>query len=617
MAKICVMKEVRCPPSALLYGILLTAILLAGLSLFRHIRLASTQDLAMVDQMLWNLRHGAGLWTTMSGNSALQYPHHYFSEHLSPILYLLAWPVAWGGAQTLLVLQALAIAGAAWPLAWLAQRWLGSRRAGIVAGMAWLLQPALYQAALYDFHIEALEAFFLFAFVAAFLANNPWHWLWAALYAACKEDAPLYLAALSAILGWQTGRWRAGCVLSAVALAYGCVASCFVIPSFSPTGKPLLLFRLLTPASCGGIAPWLLAIAADPSRWQALAWHVGTFAFLPLCAGLLTLPAAMVLGVMWLSNDLEQSHLMIHYPLTFFPLLALAALAGARNILCWRAPIPIVWKHITRMTFIFLGLVALCCAWFKAVPRINDVLGAGATAPLRESRRLLDHIPPGEPVTAALTLAPHLAQRSDLRILMAPSANTPWLVTRLDGQVYPCSDDGHHLWLQDQLLATSSRYGLVAADEHVAIFRRDAPTTDNAELAFRLKHTIYAENFHHRTGQPIADALSAHGIAWQCKPRDPDGPALFGRYLDLPAGEYEITFRLRGGNHGTTPYALLDVTEANGRTTCAEYSLKDSTDGYRDITLKARLTDARAVEFRVFKVGRGEITVDRVMWRKL
>lgn len=598
-------------------AMVITAMALAAITLTRHLRMASAFDLALFDSALWSFRHGNGFRITLDCVNALTYPHHFFGEHFAPIMYLLAWPAALtSGPQALLVLQALAIAAAAWPAALLARRMTSSAALGTLAGFVWLAQPSLWQAALYDFHVEAFEPLFLFAFAAAFLAGNRWHWLWAALYLACKEDAPIYFAVAAMILGWRSDRRADGAVLAALALMYAWAAWFYIIPAFSITGQPLHVSRLLTPQFCGGLWPWFVAIACDSARWTPFLQILGAMAFLPLLAGALVLPAGISLGVMWLSANNYQSGLAVHYPFTFTPLLFLAALAGAGQIVTWMQGRSRRAHQAVFALSTALLLAGLYFGWSKA-PSLTDASGSGNPRVMCESRALLERIPPHVPVTAALTLAPHLARRAQIVLLLSPSCKTEWLATRLDGETYPFPNNEHFDWLIGAMLATNSAYGLVAENDVVAIFRRGAPTTANAALAFRLAHTIRAVEFHHQTGTRITDDQAGGGLAWQCKPQDREGFFIFGHYLDLPAGDYEITFRLRGAGHAESPYARLDVSENRGRFIRAEYLLSGDTGGYREIKLRARLTGVGAVEFRGFKIGPGEIVVERVSWRRL
>ena len=598
-------------------AMVITAVALAAITLTRHLRLASAFDLALFDSVFWSFRQGDGFRVTLECVNVLTYPHHYFGEHFAPIMYLLAWPAALtSGPQALLVLQALAIAAAAWPAAVLARRMTGSAALGTLAGCVWLAQPSLWQAALYDFHVEAFEPLFLFAFAAAFLAGNRWNWLWAVLYVACKEDAPIYFAVIAAILGWRSNRRAEGAILAALALMYAWAAWFYIIPAFSITGQPLHVSRLLTPQTCGGLWAWFTTIACDSARWTPFLQILRAVAFLPLLAGALVLPAGMSLGVMWLSANNYQSGLAVHYPFTFTPLLFLAALAGAGQVVTWmqgRARFACQAVGALSMALLLAGLYF---GW-HAAPSLTDGSGSGSPRVMRESRALLERIPPHVPVTAALTLAPHLARRTQIVLLLSPECKTEWLATRLDGETYPLPNNAHFDWLIGTMLATNSAYGLVAENDVVAIFRRGAPTTANAALAFRLGHTIRATEFHHQTGARITDNQAGGGLAWRCKPQDREGFFFFGHYLDLPAGDYEITFRLRGTGRAQLPYARLDVSENRGRCIRAEYLLAGDTGGYCEIKLRARLTGMGAAEFRGAKIGPGEIVVERVSWRRI
>lgn len=65
-----------------LFALAVSAVL-ATVSIKRHYHLESDEDLAMFDQMLWNVRHGKGLVTTLSGEADLLFVHHFFGEHVS------------------------------------------------------------------------------------------------------------------------------------------------------------------------------------------------------------------------------------------------------------------------------------------------------------------------------------------------------------------------------------------------------------------------------------------------------------------------------------------------------------------------------------------------------
>jgi uncharacterized membrane protein len=589
---------------------------MAAFTLIRHYNLCSAFDLALTESLLWNFREGHGFWISLICDGSVPYPHHFFAEHFVPILYLLVWLDGLSpGPEIILLLQALALAGAAWPAARLARAITSSEQTGLLFGWLWLLQPTLWPAVLYDFHLDAFEPLFFFAFAAAFLKGQRSYLLWAALYLSCKEDTPLYFAATVLLLGWDTGRKTEGSVVAALALLYGLVVWLVIIPSFSPTGQPLHAGRLLTPWAMGGFLPWFTTVLCSGIRWTPFLHILWTLGGLPVLAGIRALPALLALGVMWISANKYQSQLTLHYPLTLLPLLFLAAMLGARTLCALHDRLGARARKTLVSSLAILLLSGLVAGW-NFIPGLLSELGYGHPAKLRESRQLLRSIPPDETVTSAITLAPHLARRAHLALLMQPADNTTWLATRLDGKTHPFLSDEHRYWLTSTLLATNSNYGLVAENGLVALLKRGAATNHNAVLATRFAQTFLAYDCHHQTGRLIPDAEATTGRAWYCHEKDRGGALVFGHHLALPAGVYDFTFRVRGRNRKPEAYALLDVIEDRGQTRAA-HELTGDTGGYRDLTLRARLTGAGDAEFRVFKIRRGEIAVDCVSWRRV
>lgn len=520
------------------------------LALQRHARFESSEDLAMFDQMLWSVRQGFGLVTSLSGNAHLLFPHHFFGEHVSPILYLLAWPAGLtSGPETLLVLQTLALALAVFPLWRLAVVWTGSERLGVFAAILWLVQPALWGAALYDFHMEAFEGLFLFGFTWALTQGRWTVILWAALYASCKEDAPLYLAAVSFLLGWKFQRWRLALPIGLGALLYALIAVLWIGPAFSPTDNHLLTNRLLTPANCGGLWPWLQEVLWHGYRWKIFARHLLALGLLPLLGGRLILPAAMAIGLMWISSDDAQALLQIHYPLTIYPPLFLAAVAGLHTLSqgCSREQRPLA-RRVAITSLVVLTLIGLYRHWVTLDGRNRELSRGRApdlAASYRAARTVLQSIPShtNEWVATLPTLAPHLARRKNLTLTMYPR-EADWLVLRFDGLVYPFDPARYHDWLTT-LLATNSPFGVYAlGDERIVILRYGHAHALNA-TASRIERGVDAEDLLHAFGRPVTDHAALNELVWEAGPHERGGYVLYGPYLKLVPGRYRISYRAK------------------------------------------------------------------------
>ena len=128
----------------------LFAFWLGTLTLMRHQSLQTYGcDLGIFDNVLWNTVHGHVLHSAILNR-------HFFGEHASPILLLLAPLYApWQDARLLLILQAVALAWAALPLYRMAARQLGPA-AGLVVLFLYFSYVPLQGLYLFDFHEVAL-----------------------------------------------------------------------------------------------------------------------------------------------------------------------------------------------------------------------------------------------------------------------------------------------------------------------------------------------------------------------------------------------------------------------------------------------------------------------------
>ncbi len=599
------------------------AVFFAGLSWFalqRYAHFESGEDLAMFDQMLWSVRQGYGLATSLSGNPHLQFPHHFFGEHVSPILYLLAWPAGLTrGPEALLIMQSLALALAAFPLWRLAAALTNSNRLGMAAAIGWLAQPALFGAALYDFHMEAFEGLFLFCFAWA-LFRGRWHAVcWAILYASCKEDAPIYLAAVAPLLGWKFRQNRIALPVTVLALLYAFVAVLWIGPAFSPTGKHLLIGRMLTPITCGGIWPWVSAVMLRPERWIALAGHLFAIGMLPVLGGWFMVPAAMAMGLMWLSTAGAQSLLELHYPLTVYPLFFISAVEGLRRLSVFfdSGRHPYLRRHALVGMIVFAS-IGLPLAWNSQKDRFREIgLGraGGALAACRIVDEMLEQLPKDQPISVLQSLSAHMARRQHLN-LMTSLHDADWLVIRLDGQGYPIIPLVYHQWL-DGLLATNSTHGVYAlAGDQVVALRRSHP----GDLNIIARHTtryLEAEYLPRKIGRAKVDLRSQNGLVCEAGVNDRQDWMLFGCYMDLTPGRYRVGFRIKTAGLNETDHVVLDIPEQRGNTVLGKIVLDRQTSGYEWLETDITVITGKDVEFRCRKEGAGKVQLDAIRWQRL
>jgi uncharacterized membrane protein len=312
----------------------------ATLAVLRHRSYHSLGfDLGLFDQAFWNTTQGRPFESTMSQAQPL--PHTLFSDHFSPIFWLIVpFYFAYPHPETLVVIQTFCVALGAWPVYLLARLKLAPGY-----GLAWVVAYFLFLPVayidLFDFHEIAL-AIAPLGFALYFLEAGHRARFVASLAIAflVKEEIGLVGIGFGAyiLLGKRDRALGLG-VVAASAAAFAAIIG-FVIPFFAGGhsypyfaqryrdvgGSPLGIVRTLVTRP--------QRIAASLLQSQKVFFVVGIFgpvlglSALAGWAGLLVLPT---LGYLLLSNYAPQYQFTSQYPAPLVPLvLGTAILAMSR-----------------------------------------------------------------------------------------------------------------------------------------------------------------------------------------------------------------------------------------------------------------------------------------------
>jgi uncharacterized membrane protein len=215
----------------------LAAIVFGALALIRHWSFHSTaSDLAVFDQVLWNTIHGRFMESTLS--LARCDPHSFFGDHFSPaLLAILPAYVLFPRAETLIVVQTIALALGVWPVYLLARRFLPSTGQRLVWVAAYLLSAPLSFVALYDFH-EITLAVAPLGFAMYFLATRSTVPMILSLLIAllAKEEVAVIGVGFGVALALQRRWWPSAIVIAASIVAF-VVTLKIIIPAFA-AGAP-------------------------------------------------------------------------------------------------------------------------------------------------------------------------------------------------------------------------------------------------------------------------------------------------------------------------------------------------------------------------------------------
>lgn len=272
-------------------------------------------DLAIYTNVLFSLSHGGGWRSSIQGSS-------YLGDHVEPILLLIA-PLfrLWPDPRLLIVLQALVLGLTAVPVyflgatraaevgrdaadtlarpraprsleslgrssrssdrdtvpapvaSWSASSHSSPRRALVLAGI-WLLNPLLWNAALFEFHALAFAPLFLISAAVAYVRRRFWWFiLWILLALAVREDVALIVAMFGvvALVRW----WKSVTTTAEVGRTPAdTLARPGVSRSLESLGRSLGLWPRSVPAS---LTPRFAGAHPSSQSSHALLWIITPF----------------------------------------------------------------------------------------------------------------------------------------------------------------------------------------------------------------------------------------------------------------------------------------------------------------------------------------------------
>jgi len=366
-------------------------------------------DLAIHDQIIWNILHGR-IFNSILGVDFLGNHVHLISFFVAPFYALVPHPLF------LLALQTVFLAAGAFPLYRLARLYLGTQMSLIVC-IIYLLYPGLGFMNLYEFHPTCFVTFFLlctayFFYKQEFFLFN----VFMVLSLFCQENIALifimwgiYACLLKREFKWVL--WPIG-----VGLMYFLFCVYIVLPGFNKNTFNFFHIYGFLGDSLGKVVQTcflhpvrVLAILFQPLKIYYLIDLFTSVMFIPLFSSLSLLPAFLVFMQHLLSIRLSEVSLHYHYTAELIPFIFVAFVFGIKRITSWGKG-----KHR------FLGAVLLVNALMA-----NIVLGPHFHF-IKESRHiffdngivhresLIKQIPKDASVVATFKFLPRLSHRQDI-----------------------------------------------------------------------------------------------------------------------------------------------------------------------------------------------------------
>ena len=316
-------------------------VMYATLAVLRHVTWNSTAfDLSVFDQVYWNTTQGRPLESTLDRGSCE--PVSFFGGHFSPLHFaLLPLYALLPRAETLVVLQAIAVGLGAWPVYVLARDRLRPGAERLVWVASYLLLAPLSWMVLFDFHEIPFAIPFL-GWALVFVARGRhWHAVVTLLASfLVKEELPLVALGFAALLLLKR-QWRPGLALGVVSVAWFVIAVKVVIPAFAGGEYRYTSFY----ASLGNDEVEIVrTVLTDPARTTAvlandlrmklryLAAIFGPGLGLTLASGPFAVLTIPTLAYSLLSDYSHQYSVQTHYPATLVPLAVGTAVLGMSRL---------------------------------------------------------------------------------------------------------------------------------------------------------------------------------------------------------------------------------------------------------------------------------------------
>jgi len=465
-------------------------IIISIIAIMKHISYNTTAyDLGIFDQLLWNVLHGNGLYSSMLG-------HHFFGEHVSPILFLLA-PMYWiyAGPKILLIFQTMALASGAIPVYWVAEKKLQSRRLALFFSCLYLCYPPLRAINLFDFHPVTLTIpLLLFAFF--YLDQKKYllfgGFLTLALF--CKEEIATIVLILGIYIAFVQKKKKLGLLLSLVGIGIFILNIWVIIPYYrqAPFG---FIHRY---GYLGDSVPEILKtlafhpiyvlkhvfITKKKTYFLEIFGPLGFSSFFSPSHAFLMLPTFLQ---NILSDFPPQYSSEYHYSSALIPFVFISAICGVQNLfikierkqgikLNWNKP-QLMWRFSVILCFFSLFFFGK-----SPIYQLRNYY-AHITNHTRITNTFIGIIPDPVSVSAQATLVPHLSGRE--AIYQFPVINdAEYIFLDTTAMIFPLSEEEYP---GKVLEVFQTGYGVIEAEDNLILFKKGYNSSKNESVLSQLR----------------------------------------------------------------------------------------------------------------------------------
>jgi uncharacterized membrane protein len=406
---------------------------------------------------------------------------NFFGDHSSFVLVLLV-PLFWVYPHTaaLLVVQSFLLAAGAIPIYLYARHRLGSRTLATLLAASYLLNPALQNGNLEQFHVECFTVLLFALALSAALENKAWLLVVSvALLLLCKEDTALLVVPLGVWVAWRQNR-KWGIRLLIAGAAWTLLASEVVIKSLVgvtsvhgdriPFGGVTGLVRTIVRRP-GTFTDYLRSDKRPFYVWQMLS-----------SAGLVLFraPEVAAIGILTLATNVLASfgyehEIAYHYSLPLVPVLAMGTVFAVGAL------------RTAKSRRIATGFVVVCSLWacllWGLAPFSNHKYPhlSPSNPEVLNINRVLKSLPGDAVVTAYYPYVSHIDHRTRIYMWPNPFQAQYWDRFQEEGDRLPFADQVRWLVLPTDLTGNDAilfasiapTFHLVQQDGNVALYEHN------------------------------------------------------------------------------------------------------------------------------------------------
>ena len=398
-------------------------------------------DLALYDQGIWLLSRFHAPFTTVMGTDM-------FAAH-TVFIFVLLVPLYWVYPHTaaLLVLQSVALALGAVPIYLLARQLLRSTVLATLLAAAYLLNPAIQQGNLEQFHVEAFEAPILaFAIYAAVVWRPRLLVVMVILLLLCKQDDVLYVVPLGLWVALRRDH-NTGMAITGAGLVVGLVENLVLVPALL-NGVPVSYAGWWP---FGSLDSTVQVLVNRPRKFLDFATSQGRPWYLwqmGLSGGLafLLAPGILAVALPELGADALSSNPYLHQIIRHYSMPVAAVLLCATVYAIAKASSP------RRRALATIG--ATCCALLGCVLWGDLPFSESAIAPpdpgapaVASVNRLVQEVPPNAVVSAAENFIPNLDHRQQIYMFPTPFSQSYYGNPKYNGVELPFASQVQYLLL--------------------------------------------------------------------------------------------------------------------------------------------------------------------------